>query len=398
MTGAGAQRLTASRTAARVRTHPTPTRSWRCPARWPTNPRPEPRSRPVSETPATGPDPAPASTGSAAAQPSRAAGPAEPGRPRPGKPGRASLRVACQADRSRDHPGDHAGQLRRDHDPGDLPGAGRRRRAHRVQRPGRDQGVEHVLLVPRLRARTDLGLGVVRLLADVRGRDPQSVDGQRGLPRRLGRGDLLSAVVDLRPGHAADPDRLVGRDRVPGRIVQHRRGRPVGGRRDRGDLARLRRQPATGHPRHRLRARRIRRRRGDRLVRRPAQGQDRRARGHRHDHAQLRDVRPALLSAVPPDHAPAAAPDQRDRAVHRERRQPRARRRAATAGRHRLPDRCRGRARGRLAAVPHDDRIPVPHRRRQPERRAHGRHQRRAVLDPGDAAGRRAGRALRGRR
>ena len=56
----------------------------------------------------------------------------------------------------------------------------------------------------------------------------------------------------------------------------------------RGHLPRLRRQPAGRHPRGRLRARRVRRRGRPRLAGRRAQGADRRARGHRHDHAQLR--------------------------------------------------------------------------------------------------------------
>ena len=40
----------------------------------------------------------------------------------------------------------------------------------------------------------DLGRGLLRLLPDVRRRDPEPVDGQRRIPRRLCRGHLLSAL------------------------------------------------------------------------------------------------------------------------------------------------------------------------------------------------------------
>ncbi len=155
--------------------------------------------------------------------------------------------------------------------------------------------------------------------AAVRRRDLQPGDDRRGLPRRLDRGDLLPAVADRVRGDAADPDRPVGRDRVPGRPVQHRRVRPVRRRRDRRGLARLRRQPADRDPRRRLRDRRPRRRRGARLVGRRAQGADRRARGDRHDHAQLRDVRPAAATCCRSEHAAAAASVQPDRAADRDR-------------------------------------------------------------------------------
>ena len=68
--------------------------------------------------------------------------PAEPGRTsraaeQPGA-GRAAGQEPRQADRRGDHRGHRSGQPGRDHDPGDLPGASRRRPADRVQRPGRD--------------------------------------------------------------------------------------------------------------------------------------------------------------------------------------------------------------------------------------------------------------------
>ena len=120
------------------------------------------------------------------------------------------------------------------------------------------------------------------------------------LPRRLDRGDLLPAVAHRVRGHPAHPHRAVGGGMFPGRHVQHRRGGPVGRRCARRDLARLRGQPAHRAARGGLRHRRLHRRRGDRLDRGRDQGADRRARGHPHDHAQLRHVQPAGLPADQP--------------------------------------------------------------------------------------------------
>ena len=135
----------------------------------------------------------------------------------------------------------------------------------------------------------------------VRGLDSQPGDDLGGLPRRLDRGDLLPAVAHRVRGHPAHPHRPVGGGGVPGRDVQHRRGRPVDRRRGRRDLARVRGEPADRAARGGLHHRRLRRRRGDRLDRGRGQGADRRARGHPHDHAQLHHVQPAGLPADQPE-------------------------------------------------------------------------------------------------
>ena len=132
----------------------------------------------------------------------------------------------------------------------------------------------------------------------------------------------LSAVFNplsetCRAGHAADPGWARGRAAVPGGPVQHRRAEPVHRRRHRGHLPRLRRQPAARDPRDRLRARQLRRRGGDRLAGRRAQGPDRRARGDRHHHAQLHHgLLPGLPALLPLPDA-GAGDGQPDHLGHR---------------------------------------------------------------------------------
>ncbi len=121
-------------------------------------------------------------------------------------------------------------------------------------------------------------------------------------PRRLPVRRVRPAVRDRGPGDAADPGRARRGAAVPGRHVQHRRAEPVHRRRHHGRVARLRGQPAVLRARGGLRARRVRRRRGDRLAGRRDQGAHRGARGDRHDHAQLRHGvlprLPALLAVA----------------------------------------------------------------------------------------------------
>ena len=110
-------------------------------------------------------------------------------------------------------------------------------------------------------------------------------------------GDHVAALGD--PGHrdAADPRRTVGRARVPGRAVQHRWPGPDHHGRDLRRIRRLRLAPADRHPPDRRVDRRHARRRA---LGRPgglAQGANRRARGHHHDHAQLRRAVPAGVPA-----------------------------------------------------------------------------------------------------
>ena len=155
-------------------------------------------------------------------------------------------------------------------------------------------------------------------------------------------------VRDVRPGHPADPGWARGGAAVPGRPVQHRRAGPVHRRRHPRHLRGLRGQPAARHPRDRLRARRLRRRRGDRLDPRRAQGADRRARGDRDDHAQLHHgLLPRLPARLPlPD---AGTGDrQPDHQGHRRRRAPAAAVRLAPADQCGLPGRAglRGSASG----------------------------------------------------
>ena len=165
----------------------------------------------------------------------------------------------------------------------------------------------------------------------------------------LSRG-VQPAVRDVRAGHAADPGRARGRAALPGGPVQHRRAEPVHRRRHRGHLPRLRRQPAARDPRDRLRARRLRRRRRDRLAGRRAQGPDRRARGHRHDHAQLHHgLLPGLPALLPLPDA-GAGHGQPDHPGHRRERAPAAAVRHAPADQRRLPDRA-GLRGGRLVAA-----------------------------------------------
>ena len=125
----------------------------------------------------------PGRSGRAASRGARAVSDIPPTGARPGgrrrrrRAGRGAAspgKTARAAHRRRDHPGDHAGQLGCHHDPGDLPGARGRRRADHLQRSGRDAGLELVLRRSGIRAGADLGRGLLRVLADVRGRDPES--------------------------------------------------------------------------------------------------------------------------------------------------------------------------------------------------------------------------------
>ena len=125
----------------------------------------------------------------------------------------------------------------------------------------------------------------------------------------LGGIDPDQRIVD--PGNAADLRRPGGLAGVPRRSVQHRCPGPA----DHGrDLRRLRRvrlasaaRPAPDRGDHRRSARR----RALGRCRRPAEGPDRRARGDRDDHAQLRRDLPARLAAH--HHGlPAARPDRPD--------------------------------------------------------------------------------------
>src|SRR5690242_6254609 len=278
------------------------------------------------------------------------------------------------------------------HDPGHHRRRGARRPADRVQRPRRAARVEHVLLESGRGDQRGLGRGRGGVLRTARGLDHQPAHGRGRVPRRLGRRDLLPAVADLLGRHPADPHRPVGGAGLPGRPVQHRRRRAVGRRRDRGYLPRFRGQPAARHPRHRLPDRRVHRRRGDRLAGRRAQGQDRGARGDRHDHAQLHHVQPAVLPARHADRAAAARAVQPDQPADRGQRRAVARGRPAAAGRPGLPGRAGGRVRDVVAAHPVDDRVPVPHRGRQRGRGPQRRHERGAHLGRRDAGGRRPGR------
>ena len=230
------------------------------------------------------------------------------------------------------HPGfDPAGQLVHRHGPGPVHRAGGGRSDQRVLQHQRAARLGQPVLEPGPRVRAGLEHCDRRLRGAVRGLDLQPAHGRRavpagllrhGRPRRLLERGVLPAVRDVRPGHAADPDRTGGRAAVPGGPVQHRRPEPVHRRRNRGHLLRVRGQPAAGDPRDRLRARRFRRRSGDRLGGRRAQGPDRRARGDRHHHAQLHHgLLPVLPAGLPlPD---AGARDgQPDHLGHRRGRAP----------------------------------------------------------------------------
>ena len=218
------------------------------------------------------------------------------------------------------------GQLVHRHGPGHLHRAGGGRPDQRVHQHHRAARLGQPVLGarPRVRAAWDTAVGAYVALFEGSIFNPHTVSAlfqQASIstadPRRLPQRGVLPAVRDLRPGHAADPGRARGRAAVPGGPVQHRRAEPVHRRRDRRHLPRLRRQPAGRHPRGRLRDRRFRGRRGDRLARRRAQGADRRARGDRHDHAQLHHgLFPGLPALLPlPD---AGAEDrQPDHRGHR---------------------------------------------------------------------------------
>ncbi len=304
------------------------------------------------------------------------------------------------------HPGrGPRGQLGGGHDPGLRRRDRARRAADRVHHPERAARLGRLLLQSRQRDRPGLGRRVRGLRGHLRGLDlqpahgrcavPAGVDGDRSARRRTQRG-VQPAVRNLCPGHPADPGRAGGGGRVPGRPVQHRRPEPVHRGRDRGHLARLRGQPAGRHPRRGLRDRRLRGRCGAGLDRRAAQGPDRRARGHRHDHAQLHHGVPPGLPAGQAEAAgearlqrPADQPD------HRQQRAPAAAVRHPPADQRRVPARAGLRGRRVVAAEPEHAGLRVPHRRRQPQRGPQLRHERDPDLDPGHADRGRPGRPVR---
>ena len=243
-----------------------------------------------------------------------------------------------------------------------------------------------LLLRARRRHRPGLGHGHRRLRGAVRGLDLQPAHGGGAVPagldqhrhsQRLPGRRVQPAVRDLRAGHAAAAGRAGGRAAVPGRHVQHRRAEPVHRRRDPGHLPRLRGQPAARHTRDRLRARRLRRRRRARLGGRRAQGQDGRARGDHHDHAQLHHGLPALVPARQ-RHA-AAGPERPDQPVHCRQRAPAAPVRPDAADQRGVPRRPGLRVRHVVAAVPDHDRVRVPRHRQEPERGPGGGHERGAI-------------------
>ena len=139
---------------------------------------------------------------------------------------------------------------------------------------------------------------------------------RRGLGRGLG--SVLRAVpgldlqlrgADVRPRHPSshrdadvrDPAHR-GRTRrcagIPHRHVQHRRSRADADGIRRGRLGGLLARPAVGPPHDRCPHRRAGSRGALGGHRRCAEGLDRRARGDRHDHAQLRRVLPDLVDAA----------------------------------------------------------------------------------------------------
>ena len=176
---------------------------------------------------------------------------------------------------------------------------------------------------------------------------------------------------------AADPRRPVGRARVPGRPVQHRRpGAAHRGAICAGYVGFAWHLPVGPAPAGRD-GRRARRRRDLGRHRRVAQGAHRRARGHHDDHAQLHRALPARLPALGARLPGSRGPTRRSRIPVE----------ATARFPHLFGSGLRGQReparrparRGRLlvAADALDARLPAARGRRQPVRRAHGRDERR---------------------
>ena len=135
--------------------------------------------------------------------------------------------------------------------------------------------------------------------------------------------------------------------------------------------------------------------------RRPAQGAHRRARGDRHDHAQLRGVLPHRLHAPHPRAAagagleqPEVAGDEADGGVP-------AHSRALVQPHPRVHPRDHRHDLGLVAALPLEPGLPVPRRRREPARGPRRRHQRQEHVRLRDAhlrGARRSRRSLPGAR
>ena len=328
------------------------------------------------------------------APPAPEPGPSATPAPNPGAPAAepepsAGRRPLVRRAPARRHPGQH----RHGHGPRACRRRRARRAARRVHQRRRAARVEQLLLRAGQRDREGLGRrgrdvrravrGVGVQPAHRRGAVPAGLD-LRGDPRRLPVRRVRAAVGDRRAGDPADPDRPRGGAAVPGGHVQHRRAEPVHRRRDPGDVARLRRQPAVLRARGGLRARRVRRRRGDRLAGGRDQGAHRGARGDRHDHAQLRH---GVLPRLPAVLEVADAGSRRVQHHHpgdRVERAPAADRRHPPAHQRRLPDRARLRVRRVVAAQPDHHRVRVPQRRRQRQRVTGRRDERGAQLGAGD--------------
>ena len=194
-------------------------------------------------------------------------------------------------------------------------------------------------------------------------------------------GSVSALSETLHGGGAGDAGRARRGARLPCRAVQHRRRRPGDRRRHGGGGGRLLvRRPACLHPSAAGAACRHRGRRhlgGDPRL---AEGGDRGARGHHHDHAQPdRGAAHQLSAAQSAD--PEAGPPRPDlllgsaqrgtaQALDLARPESEAQRRHHHHHPHGDP--------GLLAAVPHDARLRVPRQRPQPVRGALCRHALRA--------------------
>ncbi len=285
-------------------------------------------------------------------------------------------------ERGPDAAGGQGGQARapdrslRDPAAGRRPGARHRRRRHRLLQPRPAEVVVGVLQPPGRHAARVLGLRLPVLPRAHRGRPRRPHEdrlGHRVGQRRRDPRSVPTALGDAGGHDPADPRRPLGRARLPGGAVQHR-GRGPDHRR--GDARGPRRlldggvARAARHPRRR--PRRVRRRR--RLGRRPGlpEGEDRGARGHRHDHDELHLVPAAGLRPVH-EPVPARRPRRPDQQAGRGRVPPDLRRRSpGPLGVH---PRDRRRHRRGVPDQPDDDGLRVPGRRLQPGRVARRRDQ-----------------------